>query len=154
MYDIDLTNALGSLLAQGEWTTDDRLILSDLLSELNRDDESALVRDLDKTIIIVGRSVRDKNSPYREGDEVVTVGRYGARTASTGKNHSVGVYTTKVYKAVKTKKGLQWKLLKSVDRHSTASKYITGPMAERAKAYANETGRSFQKGILQYSVCK
>ncbi len=91
----------------------------------------------------------------REGKRVVTVGRYGSRTAGTGGGCSVGVWTTKIYMATRRRDGLlTWRLLVEIDAHSTSGRKATGPMVARAKAAAAERGIEYVGSCLHGEVCR
>lgn len=85
-----------------------------------------------------------------EGREIVTVGRYGSRTA--GKYNVL--YTTKVYRAVRRQRdgAVTWRLVSELRAHKTSGKGITGPMRQRARAYAAERGLEFEAGIIYGEV--
>lgn len=85
-----------------------------------------------------------------EGREIVTVGRYGSRTAGA----HVFLYTTKVYRAVRRRRdgAITWRLASELRGHKTAGKGITGPMRARALAFAIERGLPFADGVTYGQV--
>lgn len=87
----------------------------------------------------------------QEGDRIVVVGRDGA----DHDRHGHGIYTTKVYEAVRRRRDgrLTWRLSYSVPMHRTAGKAVTGPMTRRAEAYAAERGLPTADHVTHGTVC-
>jgi hypothetical protein len=90
-----------------------------------------------------------------EGTEVVTVGRFGARTVGTGNGHSVGIWATKVYRATRRQSdgNLTWRLCMTIGGHSTAGREVTKPMRERARREADERELEFLEGVKEHQLC-
>lgn len=118
-----------------------RLAYADALEESGRADAAAIQRQA-------------ANQTTPEGTEIVTVGRYGAHTTKTGPHHSVGVYTTKVYRATRRADGLlTWRLAESVPAHRTAGRKVTRPMRTRASEFARQNGLPVAEKITHGVVC-
>lgn len=88
-----------------------------------------------------------------EGDEVVTVARYGCATAKAGR-FSYPIYCTAVYRAVRRVRDgvLTWRRVGSY-RDATAGRGITGPMIRRAEEAAAERGVPYVPGVRHGKPC-
>ena len=93
----------------------------------------------------------DRWQMTEEGEQMVVVGRDGA----DADRHGNGIYTTKVYEAVRRQrdKVLTWRLVRSLAGHRTAGKGVTGPMTRRAEEYAASLGLPVATHITHGRIC-
>lgn len=88
-----------------------------------------------------------------EGEEVVTVARDGANTANV-KGVLFAIWVTGIYRAVRRKPdgALTWRRVGS-HGETAAGNHVTGAMADRARAFAESTGRVYVNKIRHGDRC-
>jgi hypothetical protein len=84
-----------------------------------------------------------------EGEQVVTVGRYGAKTTGY-----YPIWSMKTYCATKNSRGqLQWILQDCVGR-SRSGKFPSDKFLREAREFAESKGLRFLDDVVQYQLCK
>jgi hypothetical protein len=83
-----------------------------------------------------------------EGEQVVTVGRYGAKTTGY-----YPIWSIKTYCATKNSRGkLHWILQDHIGR-SRSGKFPSDRFLREAKEFAERKGLRFVDNVVQYQLC-